>query len=157
MGVTSADAWKDFGYNLDDKVTGASSTDVCTLVAGSSKQVQVDGTKGSLKFDVERLNELEIADGISAGFRTIQAIRAGHPFADFWFDVGIQGSHPIGWMECFVHQAHHLLRSIGGAVPVGPFAATFEDGYRAAEIAETMLRSWRSGEREKVRYRDLRQ
>jgi predicted dehydrogenase len=124
---------------------------------GHTGRIQVDGTKGSLKFDVERLNELEVADGISAGFRTIQAIRAGHPFADFWFDVGIQGSHPIGWMECFVHQAHHLMRAVGGAVPVGPFAATFEDGYRAAEIAETMLRSWRSGEREKVRYRDLRQ
>jgi hypothetical protein len=47
MGVTSADAWKDFGYDLDGKITTAASTDVCTLVAGSSKQVQVDGTKGT--------------------------------------------------------------------------------------------------------------
>ena len=46
MGVTSADAWKDFGYNLDGLITIASSTNVCSLVAGSSKQVQVDGTKG---------------------------------------------------------------------------------------------------------------
>jgi hypothetical protein len=45
-GVMSADAWKKFGYNLDGKVTGASSTDVCKLVAGSSKQVQVDGQGG---------------------------------------------------------------------------------------------------------------
>ena len=35
-----------FGYDLDGKVTTASSTDVCTLVAGSSKQVQVDGNGG---------------------------------------------------------------------------------------------------------------
>jgi hypothetical protein len=42
----SMTAWESFGYNLDGKVTSASSTDVCTLVAGSSKQVQVDGNGG---------------------------------------------------------------------------------------------------------------
>jgi predicted dehydrogenase len=122
---------------------------------GHTGRIQVDGTKGSLRFDAERLNELEIADGIAAGFRTIQAIRAGHPFADFWFDAGIQGSHPIGWAECFVHQVHHLLRAIAGEGGVAPVAATFEDGYRAAEICETMLRSCRSGRREPVLYRAL--
>jgi hypothetical protein len=45
-GTPSADAWKSFGYDLDGKVTLASSTDVCTLVPGSSKQVQVDGNGG---------------------------------------------------------------------------------------------------------------
>lgn len=42
----SMTAWESFGYNLDGKVTTASSTDVCKLVAGSSKQVQVDGMGG---------------------------------------------------------------------------------------------------------------
>ncbi len=42
----SMTAWESFGYDLDGKVTTASSTDVCTLVAGSSKQVQVDGNGG---------------------------------------------------------------------------------------------------------------
>ncbi len=122
---------------------------------GHTGRIQVDGTKGSLKFDVERLNELEIADGVSSGFRTIQAIRAGHPFADFWFDGGIQGSHPIGWTECFAHQAHHLLTAIAGKGHVAPLAATFEDGYRAAEVCAAMLRSWQSGRRERVTYRAL--
>jgi predicted dehydrogenase len=120
---------------------------------GHTGRIQVDGTKGSLKFDVERMNELDIADRISGGFRTIQAIRAGHPFAEFWWEGGIQGSHPIGWVECFVHQAHHLLDAIGGSSHVAPLAATFEDGYRAAEVAEAMLRSWRSGARVEVKYR----
>jgi predicted dehydrogenase len=122
---------------------------------GHTGRIQVDGTKGSLQFDVERLNELAIADGISSGFRTIQAIRAGHPFADFWFDGGIQGSHPIGWTECFAHQVHHLLSAIAGERSVAPVAATFEDGYRAAEVCEAMVRSWRSGQLEAVRYKPL--
>ena len=119
--------------------------------------LQVWCTKGSLKFDVERLNELEIADGVGAGFRTIQAIRRGHPFSEFWWDPGIQGSHPIGWIECFVHQMHHMLSAIAGETPVAPLAATFEDGYRTAEICDAMLRSWRSGRREPVTYRTLDQ
>ncbi len=46
MGNPSMVAWESFGYDLDGKVTTASSTDVCTLVAGSSRQVQVDGNGG---------------------------------------------------------------------------------------------------------------
>ncbi len=46
QGVTNPDAWKAFGYDLDGKTTIASSTDVCTLVAGASKQVQIDGIGG---------------------------------------------------------------------------------------------------------------
>jgi hypothetical protein len=45
-GVTSSSAWQTFGYDLDGKYTTASSTDVCTLVAGASKSVQVDGNGG---------------------------------------------------------------------------------------------------------------
>ncbi len=122
---------------------------------GHTGRIQVDGTKGSLKFDVERLNELDIADGVNSGFRTIQAIRAGHPFADFMFDAGIQGSHPIGWAECFVHQMHHFLTAAAGQGSVAPLAGTFEDGYRAAEVCDAMVRSWRSGQLEAVRYRSI--
>jgi hypothetical protein len=46
QGTSSADAWRSFGYDLDDKLTTASSTDVCTLVPGSPRQVQVDGDCG---------------------------------------------------------------------------------------------------------------
>jgi len=42
-GLTSANAWQTFGYDLDDKLTTASSTDVCTPLAGATTQVQVDG------------------------------------------------------------------------------------------------------------------
>jgi predicted dehydrogenase len=116
-------------------------------------RIEVDGTKGSIKFDTERLNELQIADGVGSGFRTIQAIRRGHPFSEFWWDAGIQGSHPIGWIECFVHQAHHLLNAIAGKTGVAPLATTFEDGYRVAEVCDAIVRSWRSGVREKIIYR----
>jgi len=46
MGVTNPDAWRSFGYDLDGKITTAASTDVCTLIPGASKIVQVDGNGG---------------------------------------------------------------------------------------------------------------
>jgi hypothetical protein len=46
MGVANANAWKSYGYNLDNKVTTLSSTDVCTLASGAPKNTQVDGNNG---------------------------------------------------------------------------------------------------------------
>jgi hypothetical protein len=45
-GVASAVAWKSYGVNLDGKTTDSTSTDVCTLAAGTPKSAQVDGTGG---------------------------------------------------------------------------------------------------------------
>jgi hypothetical protein len=45
-GTTSTTAWEDFGTDIDGKTTTAQSTDVCTLYAGASTQVQVDGMNG---------------------------------------------------------------------------------------------------------------
>lgn len=46
LGVTNAEAWKSFGYNLDNLVTTQGSNDVCTLAAGAVKYTQVDGIGG---------------------------------------------------------------------------------------------------------------
>jgi hypothetical protein len=42
----SQSGWQTIGFNLDGKCTTSASTDVCTLVAGSSKSTQMDGTGG---------------------------------------------------------------------------------------------------------------
>jgi hypothetical protein len=38
---------------------------------------------------------------------------------------------------------------------VAPYGASFEDGYRAAEVCEAILRSSETGSREAVTYRSL--
>jgi hypothetical protein len=45
-GNPSRTAWQSFGYNLDAKATTVSSTDVCSLIPGASRQVQQDGNGG---------------------------------------------------------------------------------------------------------------
>jgi predicted dehydrogenase len=74
---------------------------------------------------------------------------ADHPFWEHWWPHG----HIIGWEHSFVHELHHLLTAIAGDGDVPPHGATFEDGYRAAEVCDAIVRSSESGRREEVAYR----
>jgi predicted dehydrogenase len=109
---------------------------------------EINGSKGSLSFDLERLNELEHSEG-NKGFRTILVSEADHPFWEHWWPQG----HMIGWEHSFVHEIHHLLTAIRDGSDVAPHGATLEDGYRAAEVCDAMLRSAEQGGRETVQYR----
>jgi predicted dehydrogenase len=109
---------------------------------------EINGSKGSLGFDLERLNELQYSEG-NAGFRTVLVSEADHPFWEYWWPQG----HMIGWEHSFVHELHHLLTTIRDDTDVAPHGATLEDGYRAAEVCDAMLRSAASGARETIEYR----
>jgi predicted dehydrogenase len=116
---------------------------------------EINGSKGSLAFDLERLNELQVhftdsTPGEKAqGFRTVLVSEADHPFWEHWWPQG----HTIGWEHTFVHEVHHLLTAIRDDTAVAPHGATFEDGYRAAEVCDAMLRSAEQGSAETITYR----
>ena len=116
---------------------------------------EINGSKGSIRFGLERLNELEVhlassTPGARAqGFRTVLVSEADNPFWEHWWPQG----HMIGWEHTFVHELHHFLTAIRSGGEVGPHGADFEDGYRAAEVCDAVLRSAASGARESVRYR----
>ena len=115
-------------------------------------QWEINGSKGSLAFDMERLNELQVFrdDGDRArGFKTVLVSEGNHPFWEHWWPPG----HIIGWGETFVHELHHLLKAIADDTDVAPYGATFEDGYRAAEVCDAIVRSSGSGAREQLSYR----
>jgi predicted dehydrogenase len=115
-------------------------------------QWEINGSKGSLAFDMERLNELQVfdGDGRTRGFRTVLVSEASHPFWEHWWPPG----HIIGWGDTFVHELHHFLAAIAGEQDVEPHGATFEDGYRAAEVCDAIVRSSETGRRERLAYRD---
>ena len=116
---------------------------------------EINGSKGSLSFDLERLNELQAhfsgsKPGKEAqGFRNVLVSEADHPFWEHWWPQG----HTIGWEHTFVHELHHFLTAIRDDGDVAPHGATLEDGYRAAEVCDAMLRSAEHGARETVTYR----
>lgn len=141
-----------------DFENGAVGTIEATRFASGRKnalQFEINGSKGSLSFDIERLNELEVhyrdsAPGkLAQGFRKVLVSEADHPFWEHWWPQG----HMIGWEHTFVHEIHHFLTAIREDADIAPHGATFEDGYRAAEICDAMLRSADSGARETLTYR----
>jgi predicted dehydrogenase len=116
---------------------------------------EINGSKGSIVFDLERLNELQVhladsSPGRSAqGFRQVLVTDTDHPFLSWWWPPG----HIIGWEHTFVHEIHHFLNAIATGEDVRPYGADFEDGYRAAEVCEAILRSNETGRREAITYR----
>jgi predicted dehydrogenase len=116
---------------------------------------EINGSKGSIAFDLERLNELQVHYAGSTpgeraqGFRNVLVSEPDHPFWEHWWPQG----HIIGWEHTFVHELHHLLTAIRDDGDVAPHGATLEDGYRAAEVCDAMLRSAEQGGREAVTYR----
>ncbi|MFF3482855.1 Gfo/Idh/MocA family protein [Streptomyces sp. NPDC002701] len=89
----------------------------------NSLRIELNGEKGSLAFDLERLNELHYHDGTEpgthAGFRRILVTEPDHPYLDAWWPPG----HGLGYEHTFVHQARDLVHAIAeGGQPLPSFA-----------------------------------
>jgi predicted dehydrogenase len=127
---------------------GALGTLEATRFAAGRKNHQVleiNGEKGSLRFNLERLNELDVfwvgeAPRETQGFHNVLVTEGYHPWYSHWWPPG----HIIGWEHTFVHELAHLLDCIVNDKDVAPVGATFEDGYRAAVICDAILESARS-------------
>ncbi|MET7362787.1 Gfo/Idh/MocA family oxidoreductase [Streptomyces sp. NPDC005562] len=86
-------------------------------------RVELNGSDGSLAFDLERLNELSFHDhtepAASSGFRRILVTEPEHPYLEGWWPPG----HGLGYEHTFVHQARDLLLAIAeGTRPEPSFA-----------------------------------
>jgi predicted dehydrogenase len=122
----------------------------------NSLRFEINGSKGSVAFDMERLNELQVylhdsAPGTRAqGFRRVLVTEADHPFWAHWWPPG----HILGWGDTFTHELHHLLSAIRGEADVEPHGASLRDGYRAAEVSDGVVRAAESGARVELSYRE---
>ncbi|HEU4387634.1 MAG TPA: Gfo/Idh/MocA family oxidoreductase [Blastocatellia bacterium] len=90
---------------------------------------EINGSKGSLVFDLERMNELElyVEEGPNSGFRTILATDAKHPYVAGWWPPG----HIIGYEHTFTHTVLDLIRGIETQQVPTP---NFEDGVRNQRV-----------------------
>jgi predicted dehydrogenase len=84
--------------------------------------IEVYGSRGSLYFDLERLNELHVLDGPgngTSGARRVVVTEEDHPYVGAWWPPG----HVLGWDHTFVSQAAEFLDSVGsGAAGLPSFA-----------------------------------
>lgn len=148
------DDWFAASAELDCGATASFEASRVTEGHALTGRIEVDGTLGTLRWEMERVSELYFSEPRKAR-RTISVVAPDHPYSDFWLPVGIQGSFAIGWRDCFYHQARHMLASVTLGKQVDPIGATFEDGYRVAEIVDAIQRCGRSGGIEEVKFRTV--
>jgi predicted dehydrogenase len=124
---------------------GAIGTLEATRFGGGRKNyevLEINGEKGSIHFNLERLNELQVfwvdeEPKETQGFHNVLVTEDHHPWIDYWWPHG----HIIGWEHTFVHELTHLLDCIVNDKDVAPYGATFEDGYRAAVVCDAISES----------------
>lgn len=104
--------------------------------------LEVNGEKGTIQFNLERLNELNVFwanedPKETRGFHNVNISESYHPYWTNWWPQG----HQIGWEHTFVHEFHHFFDAIVNNKPVAPWGADFVDGYRNAVICDAIVKS----------------
>jgi predicted dehydrogenase len=104
----------------------------------------VHGSEGSVRFNFERLTELEVylRDGSGLeGFKTVIATSKKHPEMDkFWPDQG----GGFAWNHLFVVELKHFLDSIAKGELVDALSPSFRDGYMNSLLIDSIVESSRS-------------
>jgi predicted dehydrogenase len=113
---------------------GAIGTMEATRMARGRKnqnRFEINGSLGSIAFDLERLNELEVyfeSDPASVrGFRRVLVTEQSHPFMKAWWPPG----HLIGYEHTFIHTFYDLLEAMADDRVPSP---NFEDGLRNQQV-----------------------
>lgn len=108
---------------------------------------EISGSKGSLGFNFERMNELEFYrhddPAGRQGWRTIQATEPSHPYVSAWWPAG----HGLGYEHTFTHAVADLCKAIAEGGKASP---DFADGAKTQAVLEAILRSAKSGAWEKT-------
>jgi predicted dehydrogenase len=104
----------------------------------AKESFEINGSEGSLIFDLERMNELQVYfeedPPEASGFRTVLVTEPEHPYMEGWWPPG----HIVGYEHTFVHTVKDLLDGIKTGVEPSP---TFEDGYRCQAVLDAVERS----------------
>ncbi len=101
--------------------------------------IEVHGSNGSLRFSLERLNELEVLTGDSRGYETVLVTDEDDPYVDRWWPPG----HVLGWEHTFVHENYEFLTAVAEG---GEFSPSFAEAYDVQRVLEAIARSDANGE-----------
>lgn len=101
-------------------------------------KIEIFGSRGSVVFDLEKMNELEFYDGTDAvgeqGFRRIFVTEPEHPYAAAWWPTG----HGLGYEHPFSHQVRDLVFDIAEGRQPEP---SFDDGLQVQQVLHAVERS----------------
>jgi predicted dehydrogenase len=105
-------------------------------------RVEINGSLGSVVFDLERLNELEFYDAtrptLEQGFSRILVTEGDHPYMSAWWPPG----HIIGYEHSFTHQMRDLIEAIATGTDPAP---SFADALQVQLVLDAVTRSAETG------------
>ncbi|MDN5820040.1 MAG: Gfo/Idh/MocA family oxidoreductase [Brachybacterium sp.] len=97
----------------------------------NAMRVEINGSAGSIAFDFERMNELEVYDATAPagrqGFTRILTTEPEHPYAAHWWPTG----HGLGYEHTFTHQIADLVTAIGEGTDPSP---SFEEALHVQRV-----------------------
>ena len=103
---------------------------------------QIYGSKASIAFNLERMNELECYDRTEGqadqGFKTIIVTESVHPYVGAWWPPG----HGLGYEHSFTHEVVDLVRDLAAGTDPTP---SFADGLQVQQVLDAVARSAESG------------
>ncbi|WP_408630917.1 Gfo/Idh/MocA family protein [Micromonospora coriariae] len=101
-------------------------------------RVEINGSLGSVVFDLERLNELEFYDAtrpsVEQGFSRILVTEGEHPYMSAWWPPG----HIIGYEHSFTHQMRDFIEAVATGVDPAP---SFADALQVQLVLDAVTRS----------------
>ena len=103
---------------------------------------EIYGDKGSIIFDLERMNELKFFSNDDPedvhGFKTILATEGCHQYIANWWPPG----HMIGYEHPFVHGVVDFIQAIETDQPIAP---NFYDGMKTMQVLSAGLQAAAEG------------
>ncbi len=102
-------------------------------------KIEVNGEKGSIRFDFEDMNYLDFYDATlpraQQGWTRIMVTHGGdHPYVGNWWP----DAHIIGYEHGFINQLSDICNIIGGKPPVVPMP-DFEDAFKTQQVLEAAV------------------
>ena len=141
---------EDASFMITEFENGALGSFDATRFAGGRKNFnyfEIYGSKGSLTFDLERLNELgynNLGDPAEEqGFRTIPVSLAGHPYMSAWWAP----AHIIGYEQTFIHAVKDFTEALAAGKTVTP---NLWDGVKVMRVLDAGSLSDREGRKVSV-------
>jgi len=140
----------DASFMLASFENGALGSFETSRFAGGRKNhnyFEIYGSKGSICFDLERMNELEYISLGDAqdeqGFRTIPVSLGSHPYMANWWAPG----HIIGYGNTFVHAVSDFVNAVDAGGTITP---NLWDGVKIMQVLEAGLLSSKEGRAVKI-------
>jgi len=100
----------------------------------NDQTIAIHGTAGSLRFELERPNELHVKRPDQRGYERVLVTEETDPYVSRWWPPG----HVLGWEHAFVHENYEFLRAIDDGLAFQP---DFEVGLAVQRVLDAIARS----------------